>query len=134
MDRNNEYAYTGIKIIFMLITVFLMFPTMWEGGINYYRTLFIFLFGKQIDLFFLESNEKVKLFNFWNTINQVIGTIACAFSFCAMIPDFFATFKKFSIQINIILIICIVSYTAKDLMKFIILTIKRNSSPISHDT
>lgn len=134
MNCNNEYAYTGIRIIFMLISVFLMFPIVWDGGINYYRTLFIFLFGKIIDLFFLEPNERFNLFTFWNIINQIIGTIACAFSFCAMIPDFFNLFKKYTIQVNIILMICIVSYTFKDLMKFIILTVKRNSSHFSNNT
>ena len=47
VSTNDDYAYTGIKIIFNLISVFLLFPLMWSGGIDYYRTLFIFLSKKR---------------------------------------------------------------------------------------
>ena len=119
MNGNNEYAYTGIRIIFMLISVFLMFPIVWDGGINYYRTLFIFLFGKIIDLFFLEPNERFNLFTFWNILNQIIGTIACAFSFCAMITSFSNLFVKYLIEVNCILMSCVVTFVLADFVKFI---------------
>lgn len=31
VSTNDDYAYTGIKIIFNLISVFLLFPLMWSG-------------------------------------------------------------------------------------------------------
>lgn len=133
MDKSNEYAYIGIKIVFTIISVLLMFPLMIHGGINYYRTLFIFLIGKIIDLAFgitRESNYRLRV---WDMINQILGTAACAFSFCAMIPDFFALFKKYAIWVNMLLMLFVISCVLKDIFKFILLTIKINTISIESD-
>ena len=126
VSTNDDYAYTGIKIIFKLISVFLLFPLMWSGGIDYYRTLFIFLFGKTIDLFFMKNKEKHFLLIVWNVFNQIIGIIACAFSFCAMVASFSKLFGLYSIQINIGLMICTITWILKDIAKFILLSIDVN--------
>ena len=117
VSTNDDYAYTGIKIIFNLISVFLLFPLMWSGGIDYYRTLFIFLFGKTIDLFFMKNKEEHFLLIVWNVFNQIIGIIACAFSFCAMVASFSKLFG---------MMICTITWILKDIAKFILLSIDVN--------
>lgn len=74
VSTNDDYAYTGIKIIF----------------------------------------------------NQIIGIIACAFSFCAMVASFSKLFGMYSIQINIGLMICTITWILKDIAKFILLSIDVN--------
>lgn len=126
MDKNSEYTYTGIKIIFTIISILLMFPLMLDGGINYYRTLFIFLFGKVIDLVFRINSEDIYYLRVWDIFNQIWGTFSCAFSFCAMIPDFFILFKKYTVLVNMLLMLFVISCGLKEITKFIILTIKIN--------
>lgn len=41
-----------IKIIFSLISLLLIIPMLLSGGDSYYRTLFIFLINRVIDMFF----------------------------------------------------------------------------------
>lgn len=119
MDKNNEYAYTGIKIIFNLISIFLLFPLIWNGGIDFYRTLFIFLFGKVIDLFFTKNVETNRFLRVWEFVNQVLGMIACAFSFCAMVTSFSDLFIGYLLEINCILMSCAVTFILIDFVKFI---------------
>lgn len=126
MDKNTEFAYTGIKIVFTIISVLLMFPLIWSGGVNYYRTLFIFLFGKIIDLAFRVNKEDIYYLRIWDIFNQILGTFSCAFSFCAMIPDFFALFEKYTVWVNAVLMLFVISCGLKDIIKFIALTIKIN--------
>jgi hypothetical protein len=93
VNSEDKYAYRGIKIIFALVSVMLMFPLLVNGEETYYRTLFIFLIGKVVDLFFANESENKLFFKVWDITNQIIGAGACAFAFCAMIPDFAKLFK-----------------------------------------
>ena len=127
MDKNSEYAYTGIKIIFNLISVFLLFPLIWNGGIDFYRTLFIFLFGKVIDLFFTKDVETNSFLKIWKFANQVLGIVACAFSFCSMVTNFSNMFVKYLLQVNCILMSCVVTFILSDFIKFIKLFIEIHS-------
>ena len=88
MEKENG-KQDGIKIIFSLISLFLMIPLLIsnESG-NYYRTLFIFLINRIIDMFFGENNSEKIFFIIWHLINQWLGVIACAIAFCSIDLEF----------------------------------------------
>lgn len=62
MSPEDKYAYKGIKIIFSLVSVMLMVPLLVNTEQTYYRTLFIFLIGKVVDLFFKDESGNVLFF------------------------------------------------------------------------
>ena len=68
----------------------------------------------------IETN-KCNYKNTQNVFNQIIGVIACAFSFCAMVASFSKLFGMYSIQINIGLMICTITWILKDIAKSILL-------------
>ena len=91
----------------------------WDGGVDFYRTLFIFLFGKVIDLFFTKDIETNHFPKTWEFVNQILGIITCAFSFCTMITSFSNLFVKYLIEVNCILMSCVVTFVLADFVKFI---------------
>lgn len=124
MSLEDKYAYRGIKIIFALVSVMLMFPLLVNEESAFYRTLFIFLIGKVVDLFYKDESEKKIFFRIWDIINQIIGAGACAFAFCSMIPDFANLFTNYLMQVNIALMSCVVSCMFKDIAELVFLAIK----------
>ena len=63
----------------------LLIPPMLAHEVSYYSTLFIFLSGRMVDLLALPGDND---FRVWQTINRWGSIIACAVSFCLLIPDF----------------------------------------------
>ena len=124
MSTEDKYAYRGIKFIFSLISVFLMFPSFINGDSTYYRTLFIFLIGKVVDLFFKDESENVLRFKIWDIANQIVGATACAFSFCLMIPDFASILTLHLSNANIFLMACVLSCMIKEIALLIYLAIR----------
>lgn len=127
MSPEDKYAYKGIKIIFSLVSVMLMVPLLVNTEQTYYRTLFIFLIGKVVDLFFKDESGNVLFFKIWDIANQIIGAFACAFAFCSMIPDFVLLFKDNLLQVNVVLMICVISCMLKDVAELVVLAIKIKS-------
>lgn len=124
MNSKEEYTYRGIKIIFTIISVMLMFPLLVNGEQTYYRTLFIFLIGKVIDLFFKDENKDALWLKIWDIVNQYVGSVACAFAFCAMIPDFSKLYSVYVDEVNTALMLCVISCLLKDIAVQLYLTIK----------
>ena len=89
---DGEYGSKSLKIMFSLITIFLMIPLLVSNNDdkNYYRTIFIFLASKDIDLLTTSSVVNIKMFRYWDFINQFVGSILAALS-CALLFDDFAS-------------------------------------------
>ena len=79
---DGEYGSKSLKIMFSLITIFLMIPLLVSNNDdkNYYRTIFIFLASKDIDLLTTSSVVNIKMFRYWDFINQFVGSILAALS------------------------------------------------------
>lgn len=61
MEKENG-KQDNLKIIFSLISLFLMIPPLINVEDSYYRTLFIFLINRVIDMFFRrKTNETLFL-------------------------------------------------------------------------
>ena len=123
MNREDKYAYKGIKIIFALVSVMLMFPQLLAGEDTYYRTFFVFMIGKVVDLFYKDERGNKLFFKIWDVINQLIGAGACAFAFCAMIDDFAKLFVSKIMEVNIILMVCVVSCMVRDVFELLFMAI-----------
>lgn len=125
MNSKDEYKYRGIKIIFTIISVMLMVPLIKDGGQSFYKTLFIFMIGKVIDLLFNDESKDFIFFAVWDIINQYLGILTCAFSFSALMPDFISLLSdKASLAINYSLTVSVVSFLFKDIAIQVYLTIK----------
>ena len=119
INKNN------IKIIFSLISLFLMLPPLMGCDSNYYRSLFIFLINRVIDMLYDDNNNEPIFFIIWSLLNQWISLFVCAFSFCLLAPDFAEICKNYIKQINIILFVSAISCILKELMILIIISIKQ---------
>lgn len=122
----SEHEINNLKIIFSLISVLLMVPLVKNGGENYYRTLFIFLINRIIDMCFKKDDSAESFLIVWSFFNQWIGVIACAFSFCAMLPDFAKTFTGIAIPINITLLVVSLSCLFNEMVKLMLLSIREH--------
>lgn len=116
----------NLKIIFSLISLFLMIPPLINGDVGYYRTLFIFLINRVIDMFFARREQESVFFIVWSLINQWIGVMACAVAFSSIAPDFAALCMPYSTQINICLFVAAVSCVLKEMMELIVLSVKQS--------
>lgn len=83
----ENYTYKVCKLIFSLISLFLMLVPLLNGDSGFYKTLFVFLINRVLDLL---SKERIAayFFRIWALINQWMGVIVCALAFCSMIPEF----------------------------------------------
>lgn len=125
MEKENGKS-DGLKIIFSLISLFLMIPPLISGDNSYYRTLFIFLINRIIDMFFIRKNNEAVFFIVWSLINQWIGVVACAIAFCTIAPDFAQLCKSYSDQINIALFVAAISCVLKEMIVLIVGSVKEN--------
>ena len=124
---DNEYDKPGyLKIIFSLISLFLMIPLLIDGDINYHRTLFIFLINRIIDMSFIKEHNEETFFVVWALINQWTGVLACAFAFCLIEPDFASVCTSYSVQINIALFVSALSCVLKEMIVLIVVSVKEN--------
>ena len=121
--RRESLKQDNLKIIFSLISLFLMIPSLINGDIEYYKTLFIFLINKVIDITFEEKNREMIFFIIWSIINQWVGAIVCAIAFCSILPEFRNICLPYSKIINLCLFVGVLSCILKDMIKLIILSV-----------
>lgn len=115
-----------MKIIFSLISLFLMIPPLVNGNDSYYRTLFVFLINRIIDMFFKRKNNESVFFVVWSLINQWVGILACAIAFCSIAPDFAQIFKSYANQINVALFVSAISCVLKEMAGLIVASVKES--------
>ena len=120
MKKENR----NVKIIFSLISLFLMLPMLLAGDSNYYRTLFIFLINRVIDIILQEKRDIPVFLMAWSLINQWLGVIATAVAFCSIAPDFANLFAKHSMVVNLALFIAAISCILNELLELIVISIK----------
>lgn len=112
-----------LKIIFSLISVFLMAPQLITSGSGYYKTLFIFLINRVIDMILKKQDVGCEFLKIWGFINQWFGVLTCAFSFSLLMNDFsaiFASHKQILEFLDILMFVIVVSCVLRE---FIILII-----------
>ena len=134
MVRKKE-KQDNVKIIFSLISLLLMIPPLINGDGNYYRTVFIFLINRVIDLFFKRKIDDGLFFAIWAEVNQWIGVGVCALAFCSMVPDFAQICLPYAKKINLGLFISAVSFVANEGSGLIVCSAKENliKSKIKND-
>lgn len=115
-----------MKIIFSLISLFLMIPPLVNGDDSYYRTLFVFLINRVIDMFFKRKNNESVFFVVWSLMNQWIGVLACAVAFCSIAPDFAEICKSYANQINVALFVSAISCVLREMAGLIVSSVKEN--------
>ena len=125
MEKENG-RQDNIKIIFSIISLLLMIPPLVYSNNSYYRTLFIFLINRVIDMFFKRKNSESIFFKIWSFFNQWIGAFACAVAFCSLDPEFAKICKAFSNQINIALFVTVISCVSKEMGVLIVTSIKED--------
>lgn len=125
MEKENG-KQDNLKVIFSLISLFLMIPPLISGDSSYYRTLFIFLINRVIDMFFKRKSNEAVFFVVWSLLNQWIGVVACAVAFCSIAPDFAKICKSYSNQINIALFVSGISCVLKEMAALIDASIRES--------
>lgn len=113
----------NIKFIFSLISLLMMIPALVGGDNGYYRTLFIFLINRVIDMFYYSKNRNLG-FRGWSLVNQWLGAIVCAVSFSSMVPDFAVLFSAYSSLVNIGMYLVAVSCVLNEMVSLIVMSIK----------
>lgn len=121
-EENNKQDY--LKLVFSLISLLLMIPPLINFETSFYRTLFIFLINRVIDMFFRKRNNENTFFVVWSLINQWIGVIACSLAFCSLEPDFLSICDPYSDKINIGLFVAALSCVLKEMLMLILQSIK----------
>lgn len=114
----------NLKIVFSLISILLMIQPLINGQNSYYRTLFIFLINRVIDISFETENKEGIFFTIWSLINQWIGVIASAVAFCALTPGFMTIFNSYSKNVSIFLLVSAISCVFKEMLILIIISVK----------
>lgn len=125
MDKENNMQ-DGLKLVFSLVSLFLMMPLLINGDESYYRTLFIFLINRVIEMFFKSNGNESWLFIVWALVNQWFGVIASAFAFCSIVPDFAQMCMPYSHQINFVLFMVALSCVAKEMSVLIVRSVKEH--------
>ena len=125
MEKENG-KQDNLKIIFSLISLFLMISPLINGEDSYYRTLFIFLINRVIDMFFRRKTNETLFFVVWSLLNQWIGVIACAIAFCSIASDFAEICKSYANQINIGLFVSAISCVLKEMVTLIVISVKES--------
>lgn len=122
--KNSIGVQEGLKFIFSLISLLLMIPSLVNGDVNYYRTLFIFLINRVMDLFYKKKNVNGKFFAIWALFNQWLGALAVAFAFCSILEEFRLIFSTYANCINKSLFGLAVSFVLRDLLILVTDSIK----------
>lgn len=125
--KKESGKQNGLKIVFSLISLFLMIPPLINGEASYYRTLFIFLINSVIDMFFKEKTNDASFFVVWSLLNQWIGVVACAIAFCSIAPDFAKVCESYANQIKTGMFVSAISCVLKELVVLIVMSIKESS-------
>lgn len=122
MDKDNKQD--NLKLVFSLTSLFLMIPPLINGETSYYRTLFIFLINRVIDMFFKKNGGENTFFIVWSLFNQWMGVIASALAFCSIAPDFAEICKPYSNEINAGLFVAAISCVLKEMIVQIVQSVK----------
>lgn len=115
-----------LKIIFSLVSVFLMAPQLITSGSGYYKTLFIFLINRVIDMILKKQDVGSEFLKIWGFINQWLGVLTCAFSFSLLMSDFSALFTSHQDVLKFLDILMFVIVVSCFLHEFVI--VLRNSA------
>lgn len=84
----NQIIKRNIKLLFTIISMVLMIPLVISSSGDYYRTLYVFLIVKVVDLCFVDFSESYTFFNALDIVNRYISILACAIAFAALVPEF----------------------------------------------
>lgn len=120
--RNRE-----LKMVFSIVSLLLMIPPLLNsssGNTEYYRTLFIFLINKVIDMVLQETDERDSFFMIWRIINKCLGIVACAVALSSLAPDFASLFRKCARELNICLLVAATSCVLKEAAELISLSVQ----------
>lgn len=112
-----------LKIIFSLISVFLMTPQLITSGSGYYKTLFIFLINRVIDMILKKQDVGSEFLKIWGFINQWFGVLTCALSFSLLMSDFSALFTSYKDVLKFLDILMFVIVVSCFLHEFVIVLI-----------
>lgn len=123
MDKENNMQ-DGLKLVFSLISLFLMMPLLLNGDESYYRTLFIFLINRVIEMFFEKNGDDKNFFIVWALINRWYGVLSAALAFCSIVPDFAQMCMPYSDIINYLLFVAALSCVLKELLVLIVRSIE----------
>lgn len=128
MGTNDKKA-NELKMIFSLISLLLMLPQLMSPtGNGYYRTLFVFLINRVIDMVIKEQDINSLFFRIWSLLNKWFGVFACALAFSLITPDFFAIFAKYKLILNGALFAVSVSCVLREL--FILINLSINEEKV----
>lgn len=124
MNTKEKYAHKAIIVMIRLFSVLMMLPLLFEGGINYYRTLFIFIINYVTNLFYKDEKGNTLFFKIWDVVNQLVGIFVCAISFCAMNEEFVGLFPSKVGLLNCFMMAFVASCMVCDLSEIVVMAIQ----------
>lgn len=122
--ETTDKKVSELKIIFSLISVFLMIPQLVSSGSGYYKTLFIFLINRVIDMILKKQDVHYEFMKVWGFINQWLGVLACSFSFCLLMNDFSVLLTSYMDALDILMFVVVVSCVLREFATLIIVSAK----------
>lgn len=125
--ENQNHAPENLKIIFSLISVLLMMPMLVDGADeDFFKTLFIFLINRIMDMLFQSDNYRSVFFSSWKLINRWVGVVACAIAFSSILPKFSGFLGGNKNVIAFILFLSAISCVARELIELVVISIKED--------
>ena len=127
LQMESEYSIRSMKFMFSLITIFLMLPLLVakDNYNDYFRTIFIYLASKDLDILATNASIPKFMFKCWDFLNQFVGCIFAALS-CALLYDGFAKVfsQNFVWMIKIAIFLCVISMAMKEILELFALGIR----------
>ena len=106
----------GVKHVFSLISVVVIFVTLINGGAGYYGMLFIFLINRVVDGFFEQCESKYTLFAVWEVLNKFLGIVAVTLALGLLTSDFAALWGQYLRMIDYGLFAVVLSYVFEEIL------------------
>ncbi len=122
--ETTDKKVSELKIIFSLISVFLMIPQLVSSGSGYYKTLFIFLINRVIDMILKKQDVHYEFMKVWGFINQWLGVLTCSFSFSMLMNDFSVLLTSYMDALDILMFVVVVSCVLREFATLIIVSAK----------
>lgn len=127
--NTKDYA-NQIKVIFSMISMLLMLPLINnEQADNYFRTVFIFLINRVIDMVMKNEECSVPFFEIWGMVNQWLGALASALAFCSIDESFRNMIGDYKSLISIFLFVIVLSCVIQEIC-VIFLEVKENKKVV----